>query len=240
MLAMEGLALENLEIELEQEDDGRWIAEVTNLPGVLVYGVSDEEALAKVRVLAQKVITDRIKHGEAQFEPRRVRRQVMRLFEGLELDGYQMPNGEFRVGIKGASKALGYSESWLDQVLSRGEDTARGLRGVVLLDQIEKAALETGPWDREIATISLDDFMRLVSYSVFNGNKAALALQLAFTKVALNEFFKDAFEEPLSSIDEARRIFYETYAATISPDMWRHMGREEILELAFPGNTYRP
>jgi predicted RNase H-like HicB family nuclease len=53
-----------LTIELEQEEDGRWIAEVPDLPGVLVYGQSREEALAKVRVLALRVIADRLDQGE--------------------------------------------------------------------------------------------------------------------------------------------------------------------------------
>ena len=49
---------------LEQEDDGRWIAEVVDLPGVLVYGTSREQALAAVETLALRVIADRLKHGE--------------------------------------------------------------------------------------------------------------------------------------------------------------------------------
>ena len=54
-----------MRIELEQEDDGRWIAEVPDLPGVLVYGVSRDEAIAKVEALALRVIADRLEHGEA-------------------------------------------------------------------------------------------------------------------------------------------------------------------------------
>ena len=53
-----------LTIELEQEDDERWIAEVTDLPGVMVYGRSREEALTKVRALTLRVIADRLDHGE--------------------------------------------------------------------------------------------------------------------------------------------------------------------------------
>jgi predicted RNase H-like HicB family nuclease len=53
-----------LTIELEQEKDGRWIAEVTDLPGIMVYGQSREEALAKVRALTLRVIADRLEHGE--------------------------------------------------------------------------------------------------------------------------------------------------------------------------------
>ena len=55
----------NLTIELEREEDGRWIAEVTRLPGVMVYGETREEALAKVQALALRVLADQIEHGEA-------------------------------------------------------------------------------------------------------------------------------------------------------------------------------
>jgi predicted RNase H-like HicB family nuclease len=52
-------------IELEQETDGRWIAEVTDLPGVLAYGTSESEAKARVQALALRVVADRLEHGEA-------------------------------------------------------------------------------------------------------------------------------------------------------------------------------
>ncbi|MBV9216104.1 MAG: type II toxin-antitoxin system HicB family antitoxin [Acidobacteria bacterium] len=48
----------NLSIELEQEDDGRWIAEVEELNGVMVYGTTEEEALAKVTELAASMMAD--------------------------------------------------------------------------------------------------------------------------------------------------------------------------------------
>ena len=52
-------------VEIEQEDDGRWIAEVLELPGVLTYGQSPEEAKAKIQALALRVVADRLEHGEA-------------------------------------------------------------------------------------------------------------------------------------------------------------------------------
>ena len=52
-------------VEIEREEDGRWIAEVMDLPGVLVYGQTPEEARAKVQALALRVIADRLEHGEA-------------------------------------------------------------------------------------------------------------------------------------------------------------------------------
>jgi len=51
-------------IELEQEDDQRWIAEVADLPGVLAYGQTREEAIANAKALALRVLADRIEQGE--------------------------------------------------------------------------------------------------------------------------------------------------------------------------------
>ena len=51
-------------IEHEREEDGRWLAEVRELPGVLVYGRTREEATAKARALALRVLAERLEHGE--------------------------------------------------------------------------------------------------------------------------------------------------------------------------------
>ena len=55
-------------VETEQETDGRWIAEVVELPGVLSYGATPEEARARVQALALRVVADRLEHGEAGAE----------------------------------------------------------------------------------------------------------------------------------------------------------------------------
>ncbi len=52
-------------IELEREEDGRWIAEVPQLPGVMTYAQSRDEAMARVQALALRVLADRLEHGEA-------------------------------------------------------------------------------------------------------------------------------------------------------------------------------
>jgi predicted RNase H-like HicB family nuclease len=56
----------NFRVELEQETDGRWIAEVPELPGVLAYGDHREQALAKAQALALRVLAERLEHGEAK------------------------------------------------------------------------------------------------------------------------------------------------------------------------------
>jgi len=55
----------NLQIELEREDDGRWIAEVPELPGVMTYGKDRGDAIAQVQALALRVLADRLEHGDA-------------------------------------------------------------------------------------------------------------------------------------------------------------------------------
>ena len=54
-----------LQIETELEDDGRWLAEVADLPGVMTYGKTREEAISRVQALALRVLADKLEHGEA-------------------------------------------------------------------------------------------------------------------------------------------------------------------------------
>ncbi len=56
----------NYSLEIEQEADGRWLAEVPELPGVLAYGASSEEAMAKAEVLALRVLAEQLEHGESR------------------------------------------------------------------------------------------------------------------------------------------------------------------------------
>jgi predicted RNase H-like HicB family nuclease len=55
----------NMHIEIEREDDGRWLGEIPDLPGVMAYGQTQTEALARVKALALRVMADRLEHGEA-------------------------------------------------------------------------------------------------------------------------------------------------------------------------------
>jgi len=51
-------------VEVEREDDGRWLADIIELPGVMAYGQSEEEALSKAAALAFRVLAERLEHGE--------------------------------------------------------------------------------------------------------------------------------------------------------------------------------
>ena len=171
------------------------------------------------------------------MQPIRAERATVEFFDGLVVDGFRMPNGEFRVGITGASRVLGYFDSWLYEALNgRSHKRLKALQGLGFTEKTVKITSETPAGRRTAETIGLRDFNRLISYAVFDGKKAALALQLALTEVALNDFFVDAFGLAALSIEEKRQLFYQAYAQTISPDDWRQMDREDILKLALPGD----
>lgn len=58
----------NFTVEIEREDDGRWLAEVPVLSGVMAYGADRDEAVARVQALALRVIAERLEHREAPAE----------------------------------------------------------------------------------------------------------------------------------------------------------------------------
>lgn len=57
-----------LTVQIEQETDGRWIAEIPEIPGVLAYGRTAQDARAKAQALALRVLADRLEHGEAGLD----------------------------------------------------------------------------------------------------------------------------------------------------------------------------
>lgn len=172
------------------------------------------------------------------MEPIRAERATVTFFEGLTVEGYRMPSGEYRVGIVDASLVVGYSRQWLSQVLSSRPKTLKSLQGMGFTgSQIEaRVTREDRSGSSTTATLSIQDFVYVIAYASSQGRKGAIALQTALVTMSLNDFFRDAFGERPLSIDEKRQLFYEAYAATISPENWRLMDRQEILALALPGD----
>jgi hypothetical protein len=163
-------------------------------------------------------------------------RATVEFFDGLSVDGYRMPNGEFRVGITTASVVAGFAENYLRRLLADG-----GTRLQPLLDNgfsgitfPQVRVTKTG--EREERAITLKDFIRLLRYADKQGRQSAGAILDALSELSLIDFFRDAFGEPPLSIAEKRRLFYESYAQSISPENWRQMDREDILRLALPGD----
>lgn len=59
------MEMKHLRIELDREEDGRWIAEIDDLPGAIAYGDSREEAISRAEALAFRVLAERLENGEA-------------------------------------------------------------------------------------------------------------------------------------------------------------------------------
>jgi predicted RNase H-like HicB family nuclease len=59
-------------VEIEQESDNRWIAEVPSIPGALAYGQSRDEAVSRVETLVLRILADRLEHGETAPELKQV------------------------------------------------------------------------------------------------------------------------------------------------------------------------
>jgi predicted RNase H-like HicB family nuclease len=64
MMSITGNERMCLSVILDREDDGRWVAEIPELPGVLVYGQTEDDAITKVKALGLRVLADRIENGE--------------------------------------------------------------------------------------------------------------------------------------------------------------------------------
>jgi predicted RNase H-like HicB family nuclease len=64
MMSITGNERMCLSVILDREDDGRWVAEIPELPGVLVYGQTEDDAITKVKALGLRVLAERIENGE--------------------------------------------------------------------------------------------------------------------------------------------------------------------------------
>ena len=149
-----------------------------------------------------------------------------------------MPNGEYRVGLSSASKALGFSENWMRRVLNKGGTTAKALQGLGFEGNFLEVVRESNQGNSfSERTISLDDFNHLITYGAIKGKQKAISLQTALTKIALIDFFRDSFNDVPLTIQEKRALFYKTYAESLSYEDWLEMDREDVTDLILPGDT---
>lgn len=159
----------------------------------------------------------------------RAERATVRFFDGLSIDGYQMPDGEFRVSMSGASVLMGFAPNWLSLTMSRkGATKTKALQGLGFSGQMSEVATNSS---KPAKTISLKDFQRLLLYGVQSSKPQAIALQLALTDMALTDFFRDAFGLRALSIDEKRAKFYAAFVATLTIADWQAWDRGDADEI---------
>lgn len=144
-------------------------------------------------------------------------RAFVKFSDGLAVDGYRSPSGEFRVGMASASVVLGYEKDWLSRAVRREGTTLERLSGMgftgvqykgkVLRDKVSGSSI--------VQTISLDDFNVLVVYAAGQGKKNAMALNLALSRTTLQNLFLIAFENRVMSVQETTKFFSDDFIKTI-------------------------
>ena len=107
--------------------------------------------------------------------PIKAKRAMIQFCDSQAVEGYRMPNGEYRVGLSSASEALGYSEEWLRRAINRSGTTIKALHSMGFSGKILKVSRESIKGDRESRTISLDDFKHLINYAANKGKQKAIS-----------------------------------------------------------------
>lgn len=174
-------------------------------------------------------------------EPIKATSATVQLSDTLLIDGYMMPDGEFRAGIAGVSVLLGYAKNWFNRLRSEAPNKLKALqdRGLTGYVQTVVVPRESGTRGASRAqTISLKDLATLITVEALQGNKRAIALQAAFTLEGLDSRFRDTFGVQQRSPEEKQRFFSLTYDEFLGA---LAENRAELEELRLPGdNLYYP
>jgi len=160
----------------------------------------------------------------------RAERSTVKFCDGVEVEGYRLPDGEFRVGKLSTALALGYGKDWVTRTINgvasgKGKDAETlaqwGFTGVA--SPVEVTGSARGTTISE--TISLKDFRQLIRLAAKRGKPQAEALLDALLDVGIEDWFRLAFGQEQLTLEEKRDKFYKAYAATIN---WLAEDRQDI------------
>lgn len=162
-------------------------------------------------------------------------RATVQFTPNISVDGYRTPSGEFRVGMTGASTALGFASNWLSRATSRDGKALEALQGMGFTGyHIEASVARDGKSGASLVdTISLDDFCVLITYAVQQKKLQAVALNVAFLKIPITDFFRDAFGDDPLSMEEKRLLFYKAYSKAVN---WLSEDRYDVRSLWLAGD----
>ena len=158
----------------------------------------------------------------------RAERATIEFCDGLSVDGYRMPDGEFRVGITSASLIAGFAEDYLRKAFSDSSPRFKALQAAGFSGKSEVLTRVTKTGTRDERTISLKDFQRFIRFADKKGNASAGAILDALVEMSLTDFFRDGFGEKPLTIEEKRQAFYSAYAASIN---WLEEDKNDRQEL---------
>lgn len=169
----------------------------------------------------------------------KAQRATVKFCEDIEIDGYLLPDGEFRVGKASIAKALGYSKDWVRRVISgvaldenkKAETiTQSAFSGVALT--VEVPSPTNVGWVKA-DTLCLKDFRQLVKLAAKRGKPKAEAILDAIIDTGLEDWFRLSFGIEQLTLEEKRDRFYKSYAETIN---WLEQDKAEVKYLELPGD----
>ena len=142
--------------------------------------------------------------------------KTVKFAESIEVDGFLLPDGEFRVGKKSASKTLGFQEDYLSRLPKKSVKQFKALLDEGYTDSPKTIEYDFGRGATRSETISLDDFTSFIFFAAMRGKKEAIAIQKAITRVGIEDWFRLTFNIERQSLEEKRALFYQDYAKTIN------------------------
>ncbi|NEQ37027.1 MAG: hypothetical protein F6K40_12380 [Okeania sp. SIO3I5] len=160
-------------------------------------------------------------------KPAKAKRTIVRFCPGIEVEGFEFPDGTYYVSITTASEAIGYNKNWLSRSIGRSGNTFKAITRAGFTNFISEVVTPSDGGEQASKLISIDDFARLILYAASRGKKEAMALNMALTKMSLTDFFRDAFGARPLTIEEKRAAFYKTYVDSLSREDWLEMDRKE-------------
>ncbi|WP_254172878.1 hypothetical protein [Planktothrix pseudagardhii] len=162
--------------------------------------------------------------------------QTISSLKSLGIEFYQMPNGNYRIGMRTLNRALGYKNNGLDQeILSEDSQTRRRLNEIGFTPEIERVEipLKLGHQEKlvSVLTLSFDDFNRLIFYEASTGNKRALEILLSLAKLGLNAISLKPSSQELGETQDYIRTLLDTKYEAAHHLIMEHMKIDELEEL---------
>lgn len=143
----------------------------------------------------------------------KAQRATVKFCEGVEVDGYKMPNGNYRVSLSGASTLLGYEKTWLSQMVRKQQKALKALQAEGFTGcQFEVSVnREDVSGASTVQTISLDDLTHLIVYAASKGKPQAIALNKALVGTNLQSYFRSSFGDKQLTVAEKQAAFAGYY-----------------------------
>lgn len=169
-------------------------------------------------------------------EPIKAIAATVQLSDTLAIDGYLMPNEEFRAGIGGASVILGYGKDWFNRLAQKAPNKLKAFQEGGFTGRLQPVVAPRPSGVRGASraqTISIKDLTRLIAVEANAGNKRAIAIQSAFTLEGVESRFRDAFGKPQLPPEVKRKMFgmtFEEYLEALAEN------KAELDALRLPGD----